>query len=80
MMPEVDIACAGHGGCFGNVSQIEALENDSEKIPGMKNFNLPDNLLAYTRLKVANEIENRTPTSTRIITNILDSLRRNNKS
>lgn len=57
-----------------------AAQNDGQKIPGLKAFNLPENLLEYTRIKVAHDMENRTPSSTRIITNILESLRRNNKS
>ena len=52
---------------------------DNGAISGMKQFNLPENLLAYSRIKVANNLEDRVPGSARIITNLLDSILGDNK-
>lgn len=52
---------------------------DHNAVPGMKQFDLPDNLLAYSRIKVANNLEDRVPGSARVITNLLNTLKGDNK-
>jgi hypothetical protein len=58
--------------------QSEQITNKGS-IPEMKKFNLPENLLAYSRLKVATNLEDRVPSSSRILTNLLDTFKRDKK-
>lgn len=64
-----------------NKTIADDVENkfDHNTISGMKQFDLPDNLLAYSRIKVANNLEDRVPGSARVITNLLNTLKGDNK-
>lgn len=50
-----------------------------DSVPGMRDFDLPENLLAYSRIKIANNLEDKTPGSAKVITNLIETLKRGRK-